>query len=181
MYNYKTLTSQRYDALAGAGDPLPSRTAFCRMRCRVIVVPGGGFPLPLRTPTPSGCTEAALVVTRIASVLKQRWQSATWRAGGTVQGDEVVEGLTALFRRLRTEVERAQATPAMRLLDDLLYVMDSDWGSSEAARLEATQERMDAAFDPNSGAPPAPHPMHCRRLNRRCRPLPRVCLWNLSC
>lgn len=98
-----------------------------------------------------------------------------------MQGDEVVEGLTALFRRLRTEVERTQATPAMRLLDDLLYVMDSDWGSSEAARLEAAQERMDAAFDPNSGAPPAPHPMHCRRLNRRCRPLPRVCLWNLSC
>lgn len=68
----------------------------------------------------------------------------------------MVEGLTALFRRLRTEVERAQASPALRLLDDLLLVMDSDWGSSEAARLEAARERMDAAFDPNAGAPSWP-------------------------
>lgn len=72
----------------------------------------------------------------------------------------MVEGLTALFRRLRTEVERAQASPAMRLLDDLLLVMDSDWGSSEAARLEAAKERMDAAFDPNAGTRPHPQCMH---------------------
>ena len=56
-----------------------------------------------------------------------------------------------LFQRLRNEAERKTSTPAMRLLDDLLVIMDADTGSSQAARLESAAERMDMAFDPNGG------------------------------
>jgi hypothetical protein len=68
-----------------------------------------------------------------------------------VQGEEVVEGLMLLFQRLRNEAERNSSTPAMRLLDDLLLIMDTDSGSSETARLESAAERMDMAFNPNGG------------------------------
>lgn len=68
-----------------------------------------------------------------------------------MQGDEVVQGLMLLFQRLRNEAERKASTPAMRLLDDLLLLMDADTGSSESARLESAAERMDMAFDPNGG------------------------------
>jgi hypothetical protein len=73
--------------------------------------------------------------------------------GWHMQGEDVVEGLVLLFQRLRNEAERGAASRALRLLDDLLLLMDSDEGASEAARMEAAAERMDCAFDPNGGAP----------------------------
>lgn len=59
-----------------------------------------------------------------------------------------------LFQRLRNEAERKSSTPSMRLLDDLLFIMDADVGSSETARLEAAAERMDMSFNPNGGVLP---------------------------
>lgn len=68
-----------------------------------------------------------------------------------MQGDDVEQGLMLLFQRLRNEAERLASSPAMRLLDDLLLMMDEDEGSSESARLEAAAERMDMAFNPSGG------------------------------
>jgi uncharacterized protein YoaH (UPF0181 family) len=63
-----------------------------------------------------------------------------------LQGEDIVKGMCVLFRRLRAHVERARATPAIRLLDDLLQVMDSDLGDSEEARLFLAVEQMERAF-----------------------------------
>lgn len=41
---------------------------------------------------------------------------------GDVQKSDL-EGLVAIWRRLRAEVERKQASPAMRLLDELLMIV----------------------------------------------------------
>lgn len=73
-----------------------------------------------------------------------------------MQGEDVVEGLMLLFQRLRNEAERNACSPSMRLLDDLLLIMDAEHGSSETARLEAAAERMDTAFDPSGSADATP-------------------------
>lgn len=43
-----------------------------------------------------------------------------------------LEGLVALWRRLRTEVERKHASPAMQLLDELLMIVSPFDDASEA-------------------------------------------------
>lgn len=72
-------------------------------------------------------------------------------AGTRVQGEDVVTGLERLFSRLRTELERRASTPALRLLDDLLVILDSDAADTEEARLNIAAERMERAFDSGSG------------------------------
>jgi hypothetical protein len=68
-----------------------------------------------------------------------------------MQGSDVVEGLTLLFHRIRSEVERRSATPSLRLLDDLMLIMESHshgaaGNEAEATALEDVEERMQRAF-----------------------------------
>ncbi|GMH36597.1 hypothetical protein BSKO_04470 [Bryopsis sp. KO-2023] len=76
----------------------------------------------------------------------------------TAQFEEksAVEGLVAVWRRLRSELERKNATPAMKLLDKLLKIVNVPpefEESTEHERLEeATDTMMDAFIGPQAQA-----------------------------
>ena len=69
-------------------------------------------------------------------------------SGACEQGKDVVRGLTALLRQLQAVYERNQATPAMRLLDDLLQSVLGPWSDApQHVRQEDALERMERAFE----------------------------------
>ena len=47
-----------------------------------------------------------------------------------MQSDEVLEGLMMLWRRMCNEFERRTATPALRLLDDVLMLFSAGAGGT---------------------------------------------------
>lgn len=60
--------------------------------------------------------------------------------------EEVVKSLVTLWRRLRSELERQKATPAMRLLDDALCMMTPGTGGKLEDRIEMVTDRLESAF-----------------------------------
>ncbi|GAB4814994.1 hypothetical protein N2152v2_002040 [Parachlorella kessleri] len=56
-----------------------------------------------------------------------------------LQQNEAVEGLQLLYRRLKAEVDRKAATPAMRLLDDLLNILDPSTEDSSPVDADSDQ------------------------------------------
>lgn len=68
------------------------------------------------------------------------------------EGEDIVDGLTLLFVRLRTVLERNLSTPALRLLDDLLLILDSGARETEQARMNVAVARMQRAFAAQRGA-----------------------------
>ncbi|KAI3432867.1 hypothetical protein D9Q98_010450 [Chlorella vulgaris] len=59
---------------------------------------------------------------------------------------EVLEGLQLLYRRLKAEVERQEAAPELRLLDELMFILDPLEGGPESfqAAMEERQRRATA-------------------------------------
>jgi hypothetical protein len=63
-----------------------------------------------------------------------------------VQGEEVISGLENLLRHLVVVRERRAASPAMRLLDDLLQDLCRGSETAENCRIEDAVHRMECAF-----------------------------------
>ena len=62
-----------------------------------------------------------------------------------------MDALATLWRRLRAEAERAAASPAERLLDDVLQLLEAP-GSSDARKREVRREQdQDPGSRPTSG------------------------------
>lgn len=71
------------------------------------------------------------------------------------EDEAVVGALLALWRRLRAEVERGQASPTERLLDEALQILTNP-SSSQLTQLEDVRGRLAAAFVPGGTVNTAP-------------------------
>ena len=86
--------------------------------------------------------------------------NAKLRAG--VQREDVIEAMIAIYERLQVHIERAAATPAMRLLDDALHIMTSDVGDNEDVRFTYAVAALERAFG-GGGLPPGANVLEIAR------------------
>ena len=98
-------------------------------------------PSPPRSPAPPPPRAP-----RTRHQLLERRIEAAERMG---QEASAVEGMEALWRRLQAEVERKESTPSLRLLDDLLNILDP--GGGGAADDDDDEEGVGAGLEGEGG------------------------------